>query len=75
MKSFKYKIFFVLIVILVSLQDLFANNEPPAPRGSGGFEDAVVVGGAIDSYILLMLFVGFILGAYYLRKIKLKLAV
>ena len=39
-------------------------------RGSGGFDDGVVVGGPIDNHLILLFFVAMVLGAWYIYKVK-----
>lgn len=55
----------ILVVVLLTVfqfSELVARNQPPAPRGSGGFGDDVVVGGPIDNYLPLLFFIALILG-------------
>ena len=61
----------ILVVVLLTVfqfSELMAKNQPPAPKGSGGFGDDVVVGGPIDNYLPLLFFMALILGTWMLHK-------
>ncbi len=61
MKIFYFKrIFVTVLVTLFQFSVLMAENQPPAPRGSGGFGEDVVVGGNIDAYIPYLLLISII---------------
>lgn len=68
--SIKYYILTLSFYITSSYKKLIANNNPPTPRGSGGFDDGVVVGGPIDYYLPLLFCVALIFGAFALNKLK-----
>ena len=72
MKNFnpKYSILTFIFSVIFSVQNLIAKNEPPTPRGSGGFDDEWVVDGPIDNYILLLFFAALIFGAWAINKYK-----
>lgn len=59
-----------VFISLISTVELFAKNgnNPPMPRGSGGFDDGSVVGGPIDNYIPILFFVALLLGAWTLNR-------
>ena len=61
----------ILVVVLLTVfqfSELMAKNHPPAPKGSGGFGDDVVVGGPIDSYLPLLFFMAMVFGVLILNK-------
>ena len=68
MKKTNFKKTLVAIVLTVfQFTELMANkNNPPTPRG--GFDDSVVVGGAIDNYLPLLFFMALILATWVLNK-------
>ena len=73
MKNFnpKYSILTLVVSLLFSVQDLFADNQhPPAPRGNEGFDTGVVVGGPIDDYLPLLFFVAILLGTWAINRYK-----
>jgi len=70
-RNITYKIIFTLISLLVSVQDIMANNEPPMPKTNGGFRGTYVVGqGAIDQHIVILLLIGMISGIYFMLKLN-----
>lgn len=60
----------IIFSFIISIQDLFSENHPPAPKGSGGFGDGVVVGGTapIDDFIPLLFFAAILLGVWIINK-------
>ena len=67
--NYKRVFAFVLIASINTVQ-LIAKSNPTPPRGSGGFDDGTVVGGAIDSYLILMFFIALLFGTWTMNKIK-----
>jgi len=64
-------IFLVLTLVfnsILNVQTLIARNRPPAPRGSGGFGDGTVVGGALDNYLIVLLVIALIFGSIIINK-------
>ena len=73
MKLINYKsILATVIIFLINTVDLIAKNIPPAPKGSGGFDDDWVVGGSIDTFSPVVFFIALIFGAIMITKIKSK---
>ena len=72
MKLVKHKS--ILTTVLLSLTDvaqIFAINNPiPAPRGGGGFDDSVVVGGPIDNYLPFLFFIALVFGIWVINRSK-----
>ncbi len=57
----------IFLNILFSIQSVAA-SKPPAPKGSGGFDGGVVVGGSIDGYIIYTLLISVLFGIWILYK-------
>lgn len=69
MKKNKFKrILAVVLLFVFQFSELMAKNQPPAPRGSGGFDTGDVVGGPIDNYLPLLFFMALVLGTWMLNK-------
>ena len=70
MKILKIKNILLTFVftVLLSVQELAAKNQPPAPRGNGGFNDDWAVGGSIDSLIPYIIIVGLAFGIWGMKK-------
>ena len=66
----KFSILAIAFSSIFSIQDLLAENDPPIPMGSGGFDDTTVVGGAIDDYLPLLFLVAMLLGVWFINKIN-----
>ena len=66
--NLKYTILTFVFSVLLSAQSLFAKNELPAPKGSGGFDDGVVVGGAIDNLLPYLMAIAIVYGFYIVVK-------
>ena len=64
------KVFVTALITVFQFSDMIAKSRPPAPRGSGGFGDDVVVGGSIDSSLMLLFFMALIFGSVMISKIK-----
>ena len=53
MNRFISKVLLITITIIpISTINTLASKKPPIPKGSGGFDGGVVVGGTIDEYVL-----------------------
>ena len=75
MKIFNYKsILATIFLSLMGTVELFAKNSdnPPAPRGSGGFDNGGVVGSPIDDYLPLLFFAALMLGVWALNRLTSK---
>jgi len=59
-----------LLTLLFTISSFYGFSQPPKTRGSGGFDDSVVVGGPIDDYLILLFFAAMALGAWYIYKVK-----
>lgn len=59
-----------ILVFMFQTVEILAKNQPPAPKGSGGFGDDVVVGGPIDDYLPMLFFVALAFGAWALNRSK-----
>jgi len=57
-----------IFTVLLTVQELVAANQPPIPRGSGGFDDDYVVGGSIDSFIPYIIIIGLVIGVWGMQK-------
>jgi hypothetical protein len=66
----KYSILTLIFGMLLSVQNLFANKELPAPKGSEGFDNKWTVGGPIDDYLPLLFIAALLLGVWALNKYK-----
>ena len=62
--KYKNKLVIVVITFLLSSQEILATRKPPAPRGSGGFGDEVVVGGDIDGLLPLFIAITLLYGIW-----------
>ena len=70
MKIINYKnILSTVFISLINTVHLTANNPPiPVPRGGGGFDDSVVVGGPIDNYLPLLFFMASVFGMWAINR-------
>ena len=62
------KILVAVLLTVFQFSELMAKNQPPVPKGSGGFGDDVVVGGPIDNYLSLLFFMALLFGIWILDK-------
>ena len=70
MKQFnlKYTVLTFAFSFVLSVQNIFATNDLPIPKGSGGFDDTVVVGGAIDDLLPYLMIFAIVYGFYIVVK-------
>lgn len=54
--------------IFLNIQESIAEIIPPTPKGAGGFDDGVVVGGSIDNFIPFVVVIGIIVGTWAMQK-------
>lgn len=74
MKNLNLKKMFSTIVFgaIFGINNLIGKNQPPAPKGGGGFEDPYPVGGAIDDYLFTLIALGLIIGIWgFYKQLKL----
>lgn len=64
----KHTILIFAFSVLLSVQNLYAKNQPPTPKGYGGFDDSYVVGGAIDNLLPYLLIVAILFGLFSIIK-------
>lgn len=61
----------VLLFMFQAVQVLAERRDLPAPpKGAGGFDNGVVVGGPIDDYLPLLFLIGAIVGIWVLQNKK-----
>ena len=70
MKIFNYKSILATVFLSLNTVYLFAKNQPPAPKGAGGFDEDWVVGGPIDDYLPLLFFVALAFGATMIARVS-----
>ena len=70
MKQFnlKYTVLTFAFSFVLFVQSIFAEKEPPILKGSGGFDDTVVVGGAIDDLLPYLMIFAIVYGFYIVVK-------
>jgi hypothetical protein len=68
--NLKKRIFLLLLVPVFTAQDMLSKNQPPMPRGSGGFDGGEVVGGSINQYIFILFIVGAIYAIWAINRKK-----
>ena len=65
MKKFSLKILLVTLALnLLNYTQVLARVKPPTPSGSGGFDDDYVVGGDIDSHIIILFMFSILFGIW-----------
>ena len=64
--KYKNKLVIFVLLVLLSSQETLASSRPPAPRGSGGFQDGGVVGspGPIDDFVPIALAMALLYGVW-----------
>lgn len=70
--NLKYFVLTTLFSTVLGVLSMFAKNQPPPPKGGSGFDDAWVVGGAIDDYIPLLFAGAILLGVWVINKYKMQ---